>query len=221
MSATATTLRPTIPGLHATSPEQLPFDQRLVIRAYLLEREAGNVLIYRTGTLAADARRFEELGGVARQYLNHSHEAMFGDAEPAIDAPLFVHEADAAETRRRAPVRATFSRRHRLDDDFEVIPTPGHTPGATAYLWDTGENRLLFTGDSIYLRNDRWVAAVLDSSDRDAYIASLETLREVDFDVLVPWAATIGGPSHSVLAEGEGREQLDAILERLRRGGSH
>jgi hypothetical protein len=221
MSPPATTIRPTLPGLHATSPEQLPFDQRLVIRAFLLEREAGNILIYRTGALAGEARRFEELGGIARQYLNHSHEAMFGDAEPAVDAPLFVHEADAGEVRRRAPVRATFSRRHRLDDDFEVIPIPGHTPGATAYLWDTGEHRLLFTGDSIYLRNDRWVAAVLDSSDRDAYVASLETLRELDFDVLVPWAATIGAPPYSMVAEGEGGERIDAILGRLRRGAGH
>jgi hypothetical protein len=38
-------------------------------------------------------------------------------------------------------VDETFSGRHRLDDDFEVIPTPGHTSGATADLWDTGEHR--------------------------------------------------------------------------------
>ncbi len=52
-----------------------------------------------------------------------------------------------------------------LDDDFEVIPIPGHTPGATAYLWDDGERRHLFTGDSIYLSDGEWIAALLDSSD--------------------------------------------------------
>ena len=51
-----------------------------------------------------------------------------------------------------ARIRATFSRRHMLDEDFEVIPTPGHTSGATAFLWDSGEHRILFTGDTIYLR---------------------------------------------------------------------
>ena len=49
-----------------------------------------------------------------------------------------------------------------------MIPIPGHTPGATAYLWDSGERRYLFTGDSLYLSDGEWMAAVLDSSDRDA-----------------------------------------------------
>ena len=76
----------------------------------------------------------------------------------------------------------------------EVIPTPGHTAGATAYLWDTGEHRALFTGDSVYLRDGEWVAAVLGSSDRERYIEGLELMRGLDFDVLVPWAASVGQP---------------------------
>lgn len=94
----------------------------------------------------------------------------------------------------RCRVRVIFSKRHALDDDFEVIPTPGQTRGATAYLWDSGEHRSLFTGDSIYLADGEWVAAVLESSDREAYIESLELLGELDFDVLVPLAASGGQP---------------------------
>ena len=84
-----------------------------------------------------------------------------GRRRAAVRAP-----ARAPGVARSLHVRATFSRRHTLDDDFEVIPTPGHTSGATAYLWDTGEDRLLFTGDTIYLRDGEWVAAMLESSDR-------------------------------------------------------
>jgi glyoxylase-like metal-dependent hydrolase (beta-lactamase superfamily II) len=120
-----------------------------------------------------------------------------------------------------APVRAAFSRRHMLDDDFEVIPTPGHTPGATAYLWDHGSQRLLFTGDSVYLRDGEWVGAVLGSSDRAAYLDSLELIRELDFDVLVPWAATAGQPDHALTDRADTRRRIDAIIERVRRGGSH
>ena len=105
-----------------------------------------------------------------------------------------------------------------LDDDFEVIPTPGHTSGATAYLWDSGEHRLLFTGDTIYLNEGEWVAAVLASSDRGLYIESLELIRELDFDALVPWAATGGRPYHALTDKADARRRIDAILERVRSG---
>ena len=105
-----------------------------------------------------------------------------------------------------------------LDDDLEVIPTPGHTSGATAYLWDTGHERLLFTGDTVYLDGGEWVAAVLESSDRAAYIESLELIRGLDFDVLVPWAATGGEPYYALTDRADAGRRIDAILERLRRG---
>jgi glyoxylase-like metal-dependent hydrolase (beta-lactamase superfamily II) len=108
-----------------------------------------------------------------------------------------------------------------LDNDFEVIPTPGHTPGATAYLWDSGQHRLLFTGDSIYLDDGEWVAAVLASSDREAYVESLRLIRELEFDVLVPWAATRGQPWYTITEPADAKRRIDAILARLRRGEDH
>jgi hypothetical protein len=203
-------------GLHPSTPEGLPFAPSLHIRAFLLKREPGNLLLYSVAGLAADSAAFEKLGGVTRQYLGHGHEAMFLP-DPAA-APLFVHEADRASVAKRGEVRDTFSQRHVLEDDFEVIPIPGHTPGATAYLWDSGEHRLLFTGDTIYLDDGEWKGAVLDSSDRSAYIESVEMLRELNFDVLVPWAATAGQPYYAVTDRGDARGRIDALLERVRRG---
>ena len=108
-----------------------------------------------------------------------------------------------------------------LDEDFEVIPTPGHTPGATAYLWDSGEHRVLFTGDTIYLRDGEWVAAVLSSSDRMAYIRSLELMRDLDFDVFAPWAATRGQSPLAMTGRTDARRRIGAILDRLRNGQDH
>jgi glyoxylase-like metal-dependent hydrolase (beta-lactamase superfamily II) len=215
---TALGLDTAIEGLYASSPQPLPFAPSLEIRAFLLRRPRGNLLIYSTGNLDADAAAIADLGGVSRQYLNHSHEAMF--ASDAVSPPLFVHEAERAPVERRRRVRATFSRRHRLDDDFEVIPAPGHTPGATAYLWDTGSHRLLFTGDTILLADGDWVAAVLDSSDREAYVESLELLRGLDYDALVPWAASAGGPYLALTDADDARARIDAILDRVRAGAS-
>ena len=205
-----------IDGLYAFQAATLPFAPSLEIRAFLLRREQGNLLVYSTGALDADAVPAEELGGVSRHYLNHRHEAAFF-SQPT-PAPLFVHEAERDSVEKVARVRGTFSRRHTLDEDFEVIPTPGHTPGATAYLWDSGRHRILFTGDTIYLDDGEWVAAMLDSSDRSAYIQSLELIRELDFDVLVPWAATGGRPYYALTGEVDARRRIDAILDRLRRG---
>ena len=205
-----------IDGLHATEPQSLPFAPAMHIRAFALERAGGNVLVYSTGTLASSAPAFEALGGISRHYLNHRHEAMF--ASDAVAAPLFVHEREAEHVAPAYDVRATFSRRHLLDEDFEAIPTPGHTSGATTYLWDSGRRRYLFTGDSIMLADGEWIAAVLESSDRAAYLESLELLRDVEFDVLVPWAASAGQPYVSVTSPSEARRRIDAIAARLRRG---
>lgn len=205
-------------GLYASEPEPLPFGRALHARAFLLAREHGNLLVYSVPGLRSGGRDLDSLGGVSRQYLNHGHEAMF--ASEAEMAPLFVHERDRTAVERRAHVRATFSRRHLLDDDFDVIPTPGHTPGATAYLWSGRGGRFLFTGDTIYLSDGEWRAAVLDSSDRDSYIDSLELIRGLDFDVLVPWISSARGPYLDAVTHEEARGRIDAIVERLRRGES-
>ena len=208
-----------VAGLYALAPEPLPFAPSLDIRAFLLRRDRGNLLIYSTSGVSADTAPVTELGGIARHYLNHRHEALF--ASERVGLPVFVHEAERASVTGRYRVRGTFSRRHMLDEDFEVIPTPGHTPGATAYLWDSGEHRVLFTGDTIYLRDGEWIAAVLSSSDRTAYIHSLELIRDLDFDVLAPWAATRGQPPLAMTGRTDARRRVGAILDRLRNGEDH
>jgi hypothetical protein len=210
-----------IPRLHASGPESLPFGPSLEIRAFLLQREQGNLLVYRSAALQLDGETVNGLGGITRQYLNHRHEA-----SPVCDwvaqtfgAPLLCHAEDARAVSETCNVDETFSERHDLDDDFEVIPTPGHTPGATAFLWDTGEHRCLFTGDTVYFPSGGWRAAVLEGvSDRERYIESLELIRGLDFDVLVPSVARAGQPYHAFVDPAEAGSHIDAILERVRRG---
>ena len=60
---------------------------------------------------------------------------------------------------------------------------------------------------------------MLDSSDRAAYLESLELIRGLDFDVLVPWAAGAGEAPHAVTDRADARRRVDAIIERVRRGG--
>jgi glyoxylase-like metal-dependent hydrolase (beta-lactamase superfamily II) len=210
------TLENVIDDLYASEPEPLPFAPKLHVRAFVLRRDRGNLLIYSVTGLAASRSAIEELGGVSRHYLNHWHEAMF--APDWIPAPLFVHDDDLSSVTERMRVEGSFSTRHMLDDDFEAIPIPGHTPGATAYLWNNGRHRFLFTGDTIFLRNGEWVAAVLESSDRARYIESLELLRTLDFDMLVPWAASGAEPYYAPTDGVDAARRIGVILERVRRG---
>ena len=204
---------PGLEGLHASTPEALPFAPDIDVRAFLLKRPRGNILVYSVSRLETDAEAIEAIGGISRQYLNHWHEAMF--TADWYQGPLFVHAADRVEVEERRHVRGSFTRRHMLDEDFEVIPTPGHTPGATAYLWDNGSRRFLFTGDTIYLRDGEWVDGLLGSSDRPSYVRSLQLIRELDFDMLVPWAAGGGEAWYSETTPELTRERIDVLLERL------
>ncbi len=133
-------------------------------------------------------------------------------------APLLCHAEDAPRVSEICDVAETFSERYVVDDDFEVIPTPGHTAGATAFLWYSGEHRVLFTGDTIFFPRGEWVAAVLETSDRQRYIESLGLIRDLDFDIIVPSITSAGQPYHAVVDRSEAAYRIDRILERVRRG---
>jgi glyoxylase-like metal-dependent hydrolase (beta-lactamase superfamily II) len=206
-----------VEGLHASAPMYLPFAPSLDVRAFLLERDQGNILVYSVSGLESDAAAIEDLGGISRHYLNHGHEALF--ASDWVSAPLFVHEHEREAVEKSYRVRGTFSRRHMLDDDFEVIPTPGHTPGATSFLWRTPEHRILFTGDTVFVRDGEWVAAFLDDvSDRPSYLQSLDLLAGLEFDVLAPGIAPVGEPPVAFTDPDDARERIGRIAERLRSG---
>ena len=135
-------------------------------------------------------------------------------------APIFVHELDYAEAARSMPIAKALVQRQKIDDDFEVIPIPGHTPGSTAFLWDDGKHPFLFTGDSIWLDHGEWAAVVLDPGARGRYLESLALIRELDFDVLVPWGATEGEPYIDVVDQGQARKRIDAIIARVEAGSN-
>jgi glyoxylase-like metal-dependent hydrolase (beta-lactamase superfamily II) len=209
-------LQTAIRGLYATPTAPLPFLSGVVVRAFVLERPQGNLIIYNAPGLTAAAPEIAALGPPQRLLVNHWHEAMYG--APQLDVPIFVHDADRRQT--RLPIAGTFSTRHHLADDLEVIPTPGHTPGTTAFLWDNGEHRLLFPGDSLWVQGGEWKAVLLGESDRAAYLASLALLMDVEFDFLVPWGSEDGQPYAYGVSRAQARRNLGGIVSRLAAGES-
>jgi glyoxylase-like metal-dependent hydrolase (beta-lactamase superfamily II) len=183
----------------------------------VLERSQGNLIVYNSPGVSASADAISELGEPARLLINHGHESIYG--QPALDVPVWVHAKDRAAIAPSMEVTGTFDTRDMLDDDLEIIPTPGHTAGTTSYLWDDGRHRFLFTGDFIWIENGEWKAVVLDRNLRDDYLSSLELVRDLDFDVLVPWGTTEGHPSYGLVADAaEKRSRINAIIHRVKAG---
>ncbi len=63
---------------------------------------------------------------------------------------------------------------------FHLIHTPGHTPGQVAVY--VPEERVVFTGDTVFSECQTW----LMTSDIDEWLNTLEVLRSLDVDRIVP-----------------------------------
>jgi cyclase len=63
---------------------------------------------------------------------------------------------------------------------FQLLHTPGHTPGQVAVY--VPEERAVFTGDTIFCGCQTW----LMTSDVDQWIASLDRIRALDVDYVIP-----------------------------------
>jgi glyoxylase-like metal-dependent hydrolase (beta-lactamase superfamily II) len=205
------------PGLLATSTARLPYQHDVLLRSYVLRRPAGTVIVYNSPGIGEAAAEIGRLGTLDRLLVNHAHEAMYG--QPEIDGPVWAHRADSAEIGTSLRLAGEFDGPTMIGDDLHVLPTPGHTAGTTSYLWDDGTHRFLFSGDFIWIEDGEWKAVVLDPRLRDAYLASLALVRDLDFDVLVPWGVTERDqPVGRVRDAAERRERVQAIIDRLASG---
>ena len=74
---------------------------------------------------------------------------------------------------------------------------------------------MLFTGDSLWLDGDEWIAAVLEDSDRDGL--HREPRAAEDGRVRLPRAVGSERGRAVVRAQAD-PAKLDAVIERLRRG---
>jgi cyclase len=66
------------------------------------------------------------------------------------------------------------------DHTFNLLHTPGHTPGQLAV--HVPEERVVFTGDTIFSGCQTW----LMTSNVEQWLAALERIRTLDVDLIVP-----------------------------------
>lgn len=188
----------------------------LSTHAYLWTTSDGNVLFYNT-TLEHEIDGMAELGGVARQYLSHQDEIApsLRTIKHRFGSSLHCSAVEADLVAKACPVDGVFDERRVELDGFEVIPTPGHTPGSACFLVHSAHGvTYLFTGDSI-LRDaeGKWVAGYIPGfSDRDALAASLSGLADLAPDIVIS-SAFLGDTGVTELGE---RSWADCVDEALR-----
>lgn len=186
----------------------------LSTRAYLWAGPRGNVLFYNT-SLESEIDELAELGGVDRQYLSHRDEIgpSLRKIKQRFGSTLHITAAEAPVAEETCAVDGTFDRRQ-AEYGFEVIPTPGHTPGSACFLVPSSDGKkYLFTGDTIVRAAEgNWFAGYIPGhSDKDALIRTLEVLAELDPDVIISSAV----PDGAGFAELEDRTWSECVREAL------
>ncbi len=187
--------------------------------AYLLLRQQGNYLIYNSRQIKKHFDFIHDHGGVKKQFICHQDEAFKScdDVREFFDAPLFCPQAEKEAIQKRCHVDGTFNGDERIFQDFDIIFTPGHTPGSSCFLWTTEKRKILFTGENLFLNETDHFSVFLQKENVKQAIQSLEKLRDIEVDTIVP-----GGFFNQIatweLVPGEWENIIGAIISRLRRG---
>jgi glyoxylase-like metal-dependent hydrolase (beta-lactamase superfamily II)/ferredoxin len=184
--------------------------------SYLIRRPAGdggNILVDSPRFARPLVDRIEQLGGISLIVLTHRDDI----ADHAAFAKEFgcrrlIHADDAVSGIRDAEIRIEGYEPVKIDDDFSVIPVPGHTRGSVCFLY---RERHLFTGD--HLRWDPHNGRLAANRsvcwyDWTAQIRSMEKLLTHRFEWILP-----GHGARIHLPEPRMKTELSACIERMKR----
>jgi len=163
--------------------------------SYLIVRpreQGGNVLVDSPRFNSPLARRIVEMGGIDLILLSHRDDiADHAKFAAHFQCPRVMHEADGAAARGIERV-ITGTDAVRVDQDFQVIPTPGHTRGHQVFLY---RNKVLFTGDHLAWSPERETLTAF----RDVcwyswteQTRSMEKLPAYNFEWVLPGHGRIG-----------------------------
>lgn len=115
---------------------------------------------------------------------------------------------DALKAQKFRLADITFSDRMKLhlgEHTFELIHLPGHTPGETAVY--IPEESVLFTGDNIFYKVQTFLQDALPFD----WCNSLEVMKEIDADILVPGHGEFCGKEYISEQTEFIKEWIDAV----------
>ena len=162
--------------------------------SHFVKRPAGNLVLdaSRVGSLSDSFDTLEGHGGVAAAVISDRHlggvttneiAARFGARIycSVIEADAMGHRANQVHIDHALPFERTT-----IEGDVMLVPTPGHTAGQFSTLAEVGGTRILFTADFVWRENGRWRPG---NASRKKMLKAFEGLRDLEFDVVVPWAS--------------------------------
>jgi glyoxylase-like metal-dependent hydrolase (beta-lactamase superfamily II)/ferredoxin len=154
--------------------------------SYLVKRPEGNVLIDSPRFASQLVKRIDEMGGVARMLLTHKDDIAAHESFRARFGTIrTMHRADGAAKLQMEQI-IDGEDPIALDDDFLVIPTPGHTRGHVVFLY---KQKFLFTGDHLAWSPARNTLTAFRSVAWYSWpeqIRSMEKLLAYDFEWVLP-----------------------------------
>jgi glyoxylase-like metal-dependent hydrolase (beta-lactamase superfamily II)/ferredoxin len=167
--------------------------------SYFIRHRAGNWLIDSPKYLPQLVKQFEALGGISKIFLTHRDDVADAD-----------HYASHFGSQRDAELILEGDNEQELADDFVVIPTPGHTAGHCALLFN---RRFLFTGDHLYYDRQERRLAAFKGYCWDSWSMQTESmgrLMDYHFEWVLP-----GHGQRVWLPAVEMRTQLSALVDRM------
>ncbi|MBP1704915.1 MAG: Beta-lactamase domain protein, partial [Chloroflexi bacterium] len=100
------------------------------------------------------------------------------------------------------------------DHTFNLLHTPGHTPGQLAV--HVPEERVVFTGDTIFSGCQTW----LMTSNVDRWLAALERIRGLDVDWMIPGHGPVVPKSYVDIQRAQLMEWKTAVAAAISKGWS-
>jgi len=210
------------PHLYRTEATPLfPFSS-FKTNAYLLIRPGGNFLVYGPGKNIEQYYDFiASKGGIAKVLISHRDEASKFCTKVAdrFNAQIYCPALEKEEISKKCRVDETFSGDQKIDDTFEIIFTPGHSPGSSCFLWNAPDKkRILFTGDSLSPgEKGVWGVYLMDANNFPITIKSMQKIRSLDVTVIVPGGCANETPYEEITNE-RWKQIIDDLLERLKVG---
>jgi len=114
--------------------------------SYFLPHRRGNILVDCPREASPLIKRFQELGGISRMMLTHGDDVADHKAyHERFECERWIHKEDRDSLPSAEHVFED-SEAFALDEEFLVIPVPGHTRGSCCFLY---RNKYLFTGDHL------------------------------------------------------------------------
>jgi len=183
---------------------------------YFLRRPEGNILLATKADIVGAEAAIAKMGGVAHVLLGDRHHALphtqaFAERlGPGLTCSAI--EAKALKSQGVAIAHVLPLQGAKLASDFEIIPTPGHTPGALSYLWTHAGQRRLFVGDTIVPVDGAWRFWVT-TPKRAMMLETVRTLSKIKFDVILS-NSFAASPTVWRTPDARARAQMFKVLER-------